>query len=59
LNLETAVKSHKTGTFHLYITAGYTNPAAPAGKQETRQTTAASLEVTAPQPGIPGPGIER
>ncbi|MCX6582311.1 MAG: SUMF1/EgtB/PvdO family nonheme iron enzyme [Candidatus Aminicenantes bacterium] len=65
LDLETAVTAHKTGTFPLYIIAGYTNPAAPEEEQETRQTTEASLEVTAPQPipaadsttgkaGIPG-----
>jgi len=50
LNLETTVTAHKTGTFPLYIIAGYTNPAAPEEEQETRQTTEASLEVTAPQP---------
>ncbi|MDQ1354720.1 MAG: SUMF1/EgtB/PvdO family nonheme iron enzyme [Acidobacteriota bacterium] len=53
LNLETAVTAHKTGTFPLYIIAAYTNPTAPEGKQESRQTTTVRLEVAPPGPGKP------
>jgi hypothetical protein len=49
LNLETVTTGHIPGIFTLYITAGYTNPAAPEGKHESRQTFTARLEITAPQ----------